>query len=317
MPTTGYVTVNSGTFPDSYLVKFGCSQATFASCPGYITGATIGETTLSSTSLKPEKSHSYTFGVVVAPLDNISLTIDYYDIKKTDAITNQTYAAAIDTYYNGQPIPAGFLITPGVPDVNNPTILPRISTIAAGLVNANMVTSKGVDFSATGTWKFRAVKWTSAIEDSCIRELNTTFPDGHTEHYAGTLGNFNLTADSGTPRWHGNWQKIVSYDKYSGTLTMNYFGGYNLSAEDQGGVASDCSLSPYTTYCDVPRYMTWDLVGRLDVTKKINVCLDLINVTDKLPTFDPVTYGANGYNPVQGGEGVIGRNFRLGVKAHL
>jgi iron complex outermembrane receptor protein len=315
LPTTGYVSVNSGTFPDVYLANFGCTQATFASCPGYITGATIGETTLSSASLKPEKSRSYTFGVIIAPLENVSLTIDYYDIKKSDAITNQTYASAIDAYYNGQTIPAGFLITPDAPDVNNPTVLPRISTIAAGFVNANTVTSKGIDFAVTGTWKFSAIKWTSALEGSYIRELNTTFPDGHTEHYAGTLGNFNLTAGSGTPRWHGNWENTVSYGKYSGTLTMNYFGGYNLSAEDQGSVAGDCSLSPYTTYCDVGRYVTWDLVGSADVTKNITVYLNVINLTDRLPPYDPVTYGANNYNPVQGGEGIVGRNFRLGLKA--
>jgi len=45
------------------------------------------------------------------------------------------------------------------------------------------------------------------------------------------------------------------------------------------------------------------------------VYLNVINLTDKLPPVDPVTYGANNYNPVQGGEGIIGRNFRLGLKA--
>lgn len=320
LPTTGYVTANASTFPDSYLSQFGvnCSKANFGGCPAYITGATIGETTLSSASLKAESSRSFTFGVVAEPLHNLSLTLDYYDIKKTDAITNQTYAGAIAAYYAGQTIPTGFAITPDAPDVNNPAVLPRISLIAAGFVNANTVTSKGIDFTATGKFRLSAVKWTSMIDGSYIRELNTTFPDGHVEKYAGTLGNFNLTAGSGTPRWHGYWQNNFNYDKYSATLTMNYFGGYNLSAEDQEGAntAGDCGLSPYNpTYCNVPRYITWDLVGSADVTKNINVYFNLINLTDRLPPYDPVTYGANAYNPVQGGEGIIGRAFRLGIKA--
>lgn len=317
LPTTGYVNVSPSTFPDSYLNQFGagCSQATFTSCPNYITGATIGETTLSSASLKPEKSRSYTFGIVVSPTDHISLTIDYYDIKKTDAITNQTYQSAIDAYYAGQAIPPGFAITPDAADVNNPTVLPRISTIAAGFVNANTVTSKGIDFAATGKFRLGDVKWNSAIEGSYIRELNTTFPDGHVEHYAGTLGNFNLTAGSGTPRWHGNWENTLDWRKFSGTLTLNYFGGYNLSAEDQGGVAGDCGLSPISTYCDVKAYITFDLVGSVDINEHLTAYLNMINVTDKLPPIDPATYGANNYNAVQGGEGIIGRAFRLGIKA--
>ncbi len=38
------------------------------------------------------------------------------------------------------------------------------------------------------------------------------------------------------------------------------------------------------------------------------------NVFDDMPPVDVVTYGAHGYNPVQGGEGIYGRYFKIGAK---
>jgi iron complex outermembrane receptor protein len=53
----------------------------------------------------------------------------------------------------------------------------------------------------------------------------------------------------------------------------------------------------------------------MDVNDKVSVYVNVINLADKLPPIDPVTYGANNYNPVQGGQGIIGRALRLGVRA--
>ena len=40
----------------------------------------------------------------------------------------------------------------------------------------------------------------------------------------------------------------------------------------------------------------------------------MLIVVDIMPPIDPVTYGAHAYNPVQGGEGILGRYFRIGAK---
>jgi iron complex outermembrane receptor protein len=145
--------------------------------------------------------------------------------------------------------------------------------------------------------------------------MNTVFADGTKETFAGTLGNFNLTSGSGTPRWHGNFENTFDFSKYSVTASLNYFGGYDLSAEDQTGpgTAGQCGLSSGFTPCGVSAYTTIDLVGSMQINDKIKVYANILNLADKMPPIDPVTYGANNYNPVQGGEGIVGRNFRLGV----
>ncbi len=98
MPTTGYVTNSAGLFNDAYLAQYGCSVATFSTaCPCNIcaTGELWRQTTLASPDLKPEKSRSITLGAVFQPIRNASLSVDYFNIKKTDAITSLSSGLAL------------------------------------------------------------------------------------------------------------------------------------------------------------------------------------------------------------------------------
>ena len=50
--------------------------------------------------------------------------------------------------------------------------------------------------------------------------------------------------------------------------------------------------------------------------KHFTLYLNVINLFDNLPPFDPVaTYSIQPYNQVQGGTGILGRTFKVGVKA--
>ena len=101
------------------------------------------------------------------------------------------------------------------------------------------------------------------------------------------------------------------------TGTANYFGGYNLSAEDQGGESGDCSLGvPYVS-CNVGAYITLDMVAQFRATEKFTFYVNVLNALDHLPDVDPATYGAYLYNPVQAGNGIFGRQYRAGVKVNF
>jgi len=317
LPTTGFVTANSGTFPDAYLRQFGagCTQATFANCPTYVRQATYGLTTLATPTLGPERSRSITAGVVFQPIRNWSLSVDYYNIRKTGAITALTPGVALAAYYAGQAIPAGYNVIPDAADPNNPGVLPRIAFIESNYANANSQFSEGLDFELSGKIRAFGVNWSTLFNASYILELSTSFPDGTTEQYAGTLGNFNLTSGNGTPRLRGYWQNSFDFGGgFNLTATANYFGGYNLSAEDQGVPAGSGGLNPGYVANDVPAYVTLDLVGQIKVNDKFTFYTNVLNVLDDLPPIDPVTYGAHLYNAVQGGTGIYGRYFRAGVK---
>jgi iron complex outermembrane receptor protein len=308
-----------GNFTDAFLNQHStpgapCSIATYAQCPTYVRNNSYGQTTLASPNLDPEKSRSITLGAILNPVRNITLTVDYYDIKKTGAITQPSNAPALLAYYSGQPIPAGYNVIPGAPSLVAPNAQPIIGFIESQLVNANTIRARGLDFAATARFGFGDFRFTSSAEASYILELSTIFPDGSKERYEGTLGNFNLTAGSGTPKWHGSWQNTVESGPYSLTGTVNWFGGYDLSAEDQGTEQGDCGLSSGYTPCRVDDYFTLDMVGQVEVNDNFTFYFNVLNALNDMPPIDPVTYGAYLYNPVQGGTGVLGRQFRAGVR---
>ncbi|HEY0116599.1 MAG TPA: TonB-dependent receptor [Allosphingosinicella sp.] len=336
LPTTGFVTTNVSNFTNAFLNQYSlpgapCSTATFSQCPAYVRNNSYGQTTLASPNLDPEESESLTLGAIFNPLPNVTFTVDYYDITKTGAITSPSNAPALQAYYsctaaqvNGGtcPIPAGYNVIQGAPDVsgNFPNALPVIGFIEAQLVNANTIKARGLDVAALARFNLGSdLRFTTSVEASYILELSTTFPGGAVERYEGSLGNFNLTAGSGTPRTRGTWQNTLEVGAFTITGTLNYFSGYNLSAEDQGSVRGDCSLNPgYSpTGCDIPEYITLDLVTQFEVNDNFTFYLNVINALDELPPVDVVTYGAFLYNPVQAGNGIYGRQFRAGVRVNF
>ena len=121
---------------------------------------------------------------------------------------------------------------------------------------------------------------------------------------------------SATPRWHGSWRNTVDVGKFSLTGTAQYFGGYDLSAEDQLTEQGDCGLNPVPNYvpCKIKPYITLDMVGRVEVNENFTFYVNVLNVLNDLPDVDPVTYGAHLYNAVQGGTGIFGRQFRAGAR---
>jgi iron complex outermembrane receptor protein len=318
LPTTGYVSQSITAVPESFRAQYGAACANNATaataCPTYLTSYSIGSTTLASPDLKPEKSRSFTAGVQLTPIPEITLTVDYFNIKKTGAITSPSNADAIAAYYAGQPIPAGFNVIADAPDVNLPNGLPRIGFVESQLINSDTIRSEGIDFGASGRFDFGSFQWRTNLSASLLLDLSTTFPDGRKEKYVDTLGNFNLTAGSGTFKWRGNWSNTFSFENVDLTGTVNYVSGYDLSAMDQGDEYKDCGQNPGYVDCRVKSYITADLNVSFNVTDKVTFYVNALNVFDRLPPIDPVTYGAHLYNAVQGGNGIFGRSFRAGAR---
>jgi iron complex outermembrane receptor protein len=159
---------------------------------------------------------------------------------------------------------------------------------------------------------------TSTAEAEYTIKLNTTFADGHVEHYAGTEGNYNLTAGTGTPRWHGNWSNTLEFgDAGSFSATAYYTSGYNLSAEDQGGVAGDCGLDGGLQACNVKSFIDVDLTGAVNVGSRFTLYANVLNAFNAHAPLDTATYGGYLYNPVVAESGIIGRSFRVGVRVKM
>ncbi len=324
LPTTGYVTQSIGNLPQNLINQHLNAQGTGPNT--YLSAYSIGETTVGNPKLAPEKSRNFSVGAIVEPVRNISFTADYYNIVKTNVITTVSFTDAINNYYATSGLNfKGVTIIPDEIDNDHPNGLRRIAFAQGSYINANRIETSGIDVGARVKVDITPnIRLTTSGEATYIFKLNTSFPDGHVEHYAGTLGNFNLTAGTGTPRWKANIQSTVDFgDKFSLTGTAYYTSGYNYSAEDQGGKAGDCSLVPTNENgdayqpCDVKSFVVVDMHAAVAVSKQFTLYADLLNVADRKPPIDATTYGAYLYNPVVGDAGIIGRSFRVGVKVNF
>lgn len=328
LPTTGFVTNNVSLFNNAYLAQYGCTTATFNTCPTYIRTGSYGQTTLASPNLAPERSRSFDVGVDFTPIRNVTISVDYYNIRKTGVITQPSNAPALTAYYTNQPIPAGYTVIADAPDPNFPNARPRVAFVQAQLINATSYQTEGLDFTLSTKFDVFGVTWRSLFDATYILKLEQVFPDGTRERYDGTLGNFNLTSGNGTQKLHGTWQNIFEIGpKLTVTGTVNYYDGYNLSAQDQGTGYNDCGLSTLVVtdangnitsgYCNVPAYVTFDLNTTFKINDHFTFAVTALNLFDATPPIDPVTYGANYYNAVQGGAsggaGILGRYFKVNI----
>src|SRR5690606_38467152 len=109
--------------------------------------ASYGQTSLSTTDLKPEKSRSYTAGIVLRPIDAVTISLDYYNIKKTGAITTASPGVALAAYSAGTPIPPEYNIIVDSADPKTPGAQPRIAFIQSKYINADTVRTSGVEGS--------------------------------------------------------------------------------------------------------------------------------------------------------------------------
>ncbi len=320
LPTTGYVTQSLGTMPDSYLNQHLNADGSYNN---YVTTYSIGQTTVGNPELKAEKSRNITLGAVFTPTNNLSFSVDYYNIRKTGAITSVDFSGAIANYYaTGETSYDGVTVITDEVDQNHPDAQRRIAFVQGSFINANTIKTSGLDFNATGKFRLNDnITFSSSIDATYIIKLNTEYPGGRVEHYVDTLGNFNLTAGSGTQQWRGSWQNTLDFGRGSISATAYYTGGYDYSAEDQGSVAGDCSLVP-TNYngdayqgCRVKSFISVDMTGTIKVNDQFELYANVMNVFNNKPPIDAATYGAYLYNPIVGESAILGRSFRVGAKA--
>lgn len=279
----------------------------------------LGRNSAGNPNLRPEKSESYTGGVVFQPVPWFSATVDYYHIKKTDVITGGPLAnQAIAAYYAGTALPPGYTVALNGADPDFPNGIRTIAVVNSPYVNSASLVTDGIDFTATVQARLTPdIKLSSSIEVTDILRFNLS-PGGGApvQHYAGTQGPYELSSGAGTPKWRANWSTSLDFGPATLTGTAYYTGAYNSTAEDEtDNSAKDCSAALYDpAFCRTKRYIQWDIVGSYKVNDRFTFYLNVINALNAKAPFNPASYAGVNYNPTFSGGGIIGRMFRAGVK---
>jgi iron complex outermembrane receptor protein len=270
---------------------------------------------------------------VIEPIRNISLSFDFYRIKKNDFITPNTsqLSQAIAAYYAGTPLPAGYSAIAGAPDPNLPNAKPELGFVSYSFTNLGTETSSGYDIGATARFNLPyGIKYTSVFDGNYVLRLNLNPDDGApVQHYAGTIGPFNDVAAGGTPKFKANWTNTFAYGPFVFSTTAYFVDGYQLQAEDFGDTTGVCIANGGTasgvnaTYidgttpiaCKVKPFWDIDAHASYQIRSYLQLYVDVQNLFDRRAPYDPTTYGGTDYNSTFAARGILGRYFKFGVRA--
>ena len=288
----------------------------------------LSEYTLANKSIKPEKSNSFTFGVVLQPTSWLNASADYYHIKKSNLIVQADTSAALGNYYAGTAQEPGVTVIPDLPDPDNPTAQPRPSEIIGSYLNAQALKTTGIDIDVRASFDFGS-NWhyISELSGTQIFQWQLQQPDGTEQSYVGTQGPYNLSSGAGTPRTRASWANTLQDGPFTITGTLYYTSGYKDIAADVGVLGlfdGDClSTTPsgtnFPSSCHVGQFYDFDLTGSYALNDHFSITASVMNLFDRNPPFDPSNYagaGAN-YNPTWSQAGVVGRFYNVGVKLKM
>ncbi|HEX8301535.1 TonB-dependent receptor plug domain-containing protein [Sphingomonas sp.] len=300
----------------------------------YSQAYSLGRGVAGNPALEPETSRSFTAGAIFQPVRWLSLTADYYNVKKSNLIiAGPEIGKATAAYYGAANLAAAqaavAAVGPGY-SVNTvdgvdplfPAALPRVLIINVPYVNANYAITSGIDVAATLTVPFSDdVKFTSRIEATHTFNYDVHVANG-VQKYAGTLGPYDLSSGNGTPNWRGNWQNTLSFGDYSLSLTSYYVGRIKeVSTDQQAGPAytTDCSASLYRStdlnqFCYVNSFISNDLNFTARVGDDFTFYLNVKNALDARAPIAPAAYAsAPNFLTTWHYSGLIGRQFRAGA----
>ena len=250
--------------------------------------------------LKPEESKSYSFGIVLQPTSTTSLTVDAWEIKRTNEIAQGSTADAIAA---GSVLRDTDLIN-GIPGTG--TIL----AVNTAYVNANSSRVRGIDTDIRQTFDVGPGQLEMDLQWSHVLKFERTEGDS-TVDYVGTHGNCDVTNCIGTPEDRINFGTTWKQDVWSVSGVVNYIS--SLENKDRRGGDYLAFYADGTPVEKISSFTTFDLSGRYNITDAFELNASVQNVFDRTAPLDPTTYGGVNYNPLHF-SGAIGRYFTVGAK---
>ena len=256
--------------------------------------------------LKPEKSTSFTLGLVWDVTSKSSVTVDAWQIKRKGLPVVEDPQSAVD----------GNRVTRDPATKLSPNDPGSILAGAVVFQNSSEGKTNGVDVEGKSKWSLGTLGGlTTGITWSHLITQRVTTADGTIHNYAGTHGDCNITNCIGSPRDRVSFNGTWDFAPWRVGLNVNYRGKYK-NHDEQSNTSCNQNLldgSDFPGGCKIKSFTTADLSAAWKFGKNSEVFGSIQNVLDAKPPADFYTYGAIGYNPLDY-SGAIGRFFRLGVK---
>ncbi|CAN5168365.1 TonB-dependent receptor [soil metagenome] len=292
-------------------------------------GIFITQLQLSNPKLKPERSQSYTLGLILEPTGWFNVSLDYYDI----TIKDQIIAVGLlgQTQFNN-PAAYGAVIYRAAPDPSIPgATVGAITYETYPFLNASRTHTTGFDIDLRTRFDLgESGKLTGELNITHMIKYDMTY-GGQTYSFAGTHGPSFISSDTGAPRDRVQASLSWSRGPLELTGTANTISG--ISVLDPTATPNTCDYALSGTFpdgvpvqaqrfCKVPAFTTLSLSGKYAVSKQLSLHAAITNLFDRRAPFDLQTFGTAGngaqsggaaYNPSLHQDGAMGRYFNVGA----
>ncbi|WP_229508059.1 TonB-dependent receptor domain-containing protein [Massilia sp. Dwa41.01b] len=295
------------------LAAFSTAEDPLRCNPGVETAcdpAAIAVITSPNPALEPERSRSLNFGIIWDPLPRTSISVDFWQIKRKNEINQELTDVAIARGQVARDPSTAQAGIPGDPGA--------ITAVLANYVNSASTKVRGIDLDARHTLRLPG-DWGNLLLDGKWTFLDKwlrTEQDGSERDFAGTHGNCDVTNCIGTPDHRINLRAAWDRGDWRVALNANYRGPIDnvLFKGDPDGCASHfANGQDAPSGCELPSFTTFDLVLRWKPRPGWEVFGTIENLFDKVAPLDPLTYGAQAYNPLDY-LGAVGRTFMVGAR---
>jgi iron complex outermembrane receptor protein len=256
-------------------------------------GRSISSLISPNPNLKPERSKSYTFGIIFSPTANTSASLDYFNIHRRDFIDRFDSQKVTDNEFNPafrggtvfrDPNPATWL--PGVPN-SGPiqSTIRRFDNFGEAIVGGlDLDITTNINLGASGKLKITG-QGTYLTKTDWSLEKGGALVSG--------LGNFYIFE---TPRVRGTISATWTYQDFSILGRYNYTGKWYYGDPDSGCYASAATVAAIGGNCEVDSWTTVDASITYTGFKNLSLSLLARNIGSREAPYDP-NQTTLGFNP--------------------
>ena len=295
---------------------------------------------LANQKLQNVKSTNWTTGLVLQPIEQASVSLDYYNIKLENDIIpvfeagsgfasdiNLVRGPTVNLPYCPTTQTAGCTSAAGGGLVNQQTPVGLILEESFPYVNASSTKTSGFDFDLQYHWDMGAIgRFTG--EATWTHELTyQLIIGGSTFDLAGTHGPSGVSGDTGNPKDRVNAR--LSWTKGPITITPSIDFVSHFSITDPSSGIPDCAsaiayggnfpggvTAQNQQFCNVGYFLETDIFGSYQLTTNFSLHASVTNLFNKEPPVDAQTYGSGSiflpYDAALHQDGAVGRYMLVG-----
>ncbi|MGA3157910.1 MAG: TonB-dependent receptor [Steroidobacteraceae bacterium] len=264
-----------------------------------------------NTKLGPETSENFDLGIIISPIQDMGITLDYYRILLKNVIQPVPASAiysdptALSSYI--VPNSSGTL-TSSVAEANecNPYTAPTCGYILATFQNTGKITTDGFDVSIQYLQRTEVGTFHEDLEGTAISQfLEQQYNSGPTINL---VGNEQIAQQLPAYRWEHNLK--VDWTSPKGTFGGGVGNRFYSSYIDEYGT-DPANTGPQRT---VGSYSLWDVYGAYKPTSKMGLIFGIKNLFNTSPPFTNALQNnfAAGYNALVADP--LLRNFYINLK---